>query len=750
MNKKILLVSALLGSFILSAQVEKKETDSLSQNNLDRETQLQTVEIVGRARKDYNSDYSFSSSKIALKNMEVSQAISTVTKELMSDRQVFRVGEALKNVTGISSTSFYSHYAIRGVTQGFGNRDNNRLINGMTAFVSFISQPLTVNVERVEVIKGPASITFASANPGGTINMVTKKPLTTSRKEVGFTIGNYGTFRSTLDFTGPLNQSKNLLYRLNLGYENSQSYRDLQFAKSYVVAPTVSYVPNDKTRVNLEMVLDYSNSKLDRGQPIFGVAKGQKPNLNSTPINFALGASNDYNKNINLMIMGSLSHQFSEDLGLNMAYMKYMWDEDLLEHRTANKFAKDIQGKDIPNLVEMRVSQREQKVFSDNFNAYINANLNIGELKNKIVFGYDLSSFEVSQNGGWNQARGYKLKNGKIANSFNAKKATDYMVDDKGNPVPNVPHFDLNNPKYLVEHLNDYTFSKAPITPLSYTTNGIYLMNQMSYGKFILNFGLRQEWYVDRTDYKLKTQKETKQNKFLKRIGAIYKATDNINLYTSYVEGYEVQTNAYLGTTAYGGPFDPMSSKMIEGGLKTEWLEGKLNANIAYFNIYQKNVLTDDPNDSNELKLQGASQRSQGIEIDVMGRILPNWQINAGYSLVDANLKENGEKYRKENTPKHSINFWTRYNVEKGALRNFGIGLGANYVSEKIAWQDRNLVVPAYTVVDAALYYKMKDIQISLNVNNVFNKEYWLGAFNYTRLFPGAPRNIVCNVKYTF
>ena len=682
--------------------------------------------------------------------MEVPQSISTVTKELLSDRQVFRMGDALKNVTGVSTTSYYSHYSIRGVTQGWGNRDNNRLINGMTAFSSYITPPLTINLERIEVIKGPASITFASANAGGSINMVTKKPLSVNRKEVDLTIGSYGTIRSTLDFTGPLEKSKSLLYRLNLGYENSQSFRDLQGNKSYVIAPTISYVPNEKTRVNLELVFTNTNSKLDRGQPIFGVKKGQSADLRTTPINFAIGASNDYNKNINLTVMSSLSHQFSDKVGVNMAYMKHIWDEDLLEHRTANKFAQDKTGKAIPTLVEMQISRREQKVYSDNFNAYFNVDFNLGKLKNKVVFGYDLSAFEVSRNGGWNRARGYRLKNGKTANKFDVNKIADYVTDDKGNPVPNVPHFDLENPKYLVANLNDYIFQKQEIAPLHFMTNGIYLMNQISYGNFILNLGIRQEWYLDKTNYNLKNEVVTRQHKLLKRVGAIYKASKNVNVYTSYIEGFEVQTNAYLGTTAYGGPFAPMSSKMFEGGLKTEWLNGKLNASIAYFNIHQKNVLTDDPNDSNELKKQGANQRSQGVELEVTGRILPNWQINAGYSFIDANLKENGEKYRKENTPKHSFNFWTRYDVTQGALQNFGIGIGGNYVGEKIAWIDRSLTVPSYMVVDAAVYYKLKKVQLAVNVGNVFNKTYWLGAFDYTRLFPGTPRNVMFNIKYSF
>lgn len=744
MNKKVLLASSLMTFIGVFGQEVVK--DSLT----NPEKTLQTLEIVGRSRNDYNSDYSFSSSKIALKNMEVPQSISTVTKELLSDRQVFRMGDALKNVTGVSTTSYYSHYSIRGVTQGWGNRDNNRLINGMTAFSSYITPSLTINLERIEVIKGPASITFASANAGGSINMVTKKPLSVNRKEVDLTIGSYGTIRSTLDFTGPLEKSKSLLYRLNLGYENSQSFRDLQGNKSYVIAPTISYVPNEKTRVNLELVFTNTNSKLDRGQPIFGVKKGQSADLRTTPINFAIGASNDYNKNINLTVMSSLSHQFSDKVGVNMAYMKHIWDEDLLEHRTANKFAQDKIGKAIPTLVEMQISRREQKVYSDNFNAYFNVDFNLGKLKNKVVFGYDLSAFEVSRNGGWNRARGYRLKNGKTANKFDVNKIADYVTDDKGNPVPNVPHFDLENPKYLVANLNDYIFQKQEIAPLHFMTNGIYLMNQISYGNFILNLGIRQEWYLDKTNYNLKNEVVTRQHKLLKRVGAIYKASKNVNVYTSYIEGFEVQTNAYLGTTAYGGPFAPMSSKMFEGGLKTEWLNGKLNASIAYFNIHQKNVLTDDPNDSNELKKQGANQRSQGVELEVTGRILPNWQINAGYSFIDANLKENGEKYRKENTPKHSFNFWTRYDVTQGALQNFGIGIGGNYVGEKIAWIDRSLTVPSYMVVDAAVYYKLKKVQLAVNVGNVFNKTYWLGAFDYTRLFPGTPRNVMFNIKYSF
>ena len=717
---------------------------------------LQTVEIVGRARKDYNSDYSFSASKIALKNMEVSQAITTVTKELITDRGVTRLGDVVKNVSGVNQTSFYNLYSIRGVTQASGYREN-RLVNGMATSVYFFSQPLMMNIERVEVIKGPASMTFSSTDPGGSINMVTKKPLTTNRKEVSLSVGSYGTIVGALDFTGPLNKDKSLLYRLNLGYENSGSFRDLQFKKAYMIAPTFTYIPNDKTRMNVELVLTNNNNRLDRGQPIFRANAGEKPALNSTPITYAIGAVNDYNKTLDINLMGNLTHQFNEHIGLNLAYMKHIWHEDLVELRTNNNFGKDATGTRHPYWVEMRYVQRQQKFLTDNINAYLNANWNIGEsIKNKTVAGYDFIAFEVSNAGGTNTVR-------------------DYTGDaTSGTLTPRIPHWDLrikDGSQYKVMYPGLYQPQAKRITsivPMYYNTNAIYVMNQLEWNRLIFNFGLRQEWYTDKNYYKTDKEEVVKQNKLLARAGLVYKLTDNINLYASYVEGFQMQTDAYLGSDTFRrdgntgaiarDPFKPKTSRMWEGGIKSEWFDGKLQATLAYYNIKQKNVLTyaDGSGQADELSNEGATEKNQGIELEVMGRILPNWMINAGYAYIDANLTrfDNASNkditYRKDNAPKHSLNIWTRYDIKEGPFRNFGAGAGLNYVGEKISWQERDLVLPAYTVVDAAVYYKLKSMQLSFNVNNIFNKEYWVGAFNYPRLFPGTPRNVLFTVKYTF
>ena len=151
------------------------------------------------------------------------------------------------------------------------------------------------------------------------------------------------------------------------------------------------------------------------------------------------------------------------------------------------------------------------------------------------------------------------------------------------------------------------------------------------------------------------------------------------------------------------------------------------------------------------------AERSRGIEWDIAGYITPDWQINASYSYIDAIIMNDSDKTligaRKQNTPKNSANLWTRYNFNSSsALKDLGIGFGMQYQSSKVPWFTRTFMVPAFTIFDAALYYNpgKSNIQLALNAGNLFNNSYWLGAQNYLRLFPGAPRNGTVTIAYKF
>ena len=730
------------------------------------ETQLQEVEVVGRAQKDYASEYSFSATKIAIKNKELPQAMSTITKELIADRQAFHLADAVKIASGVIPSSFYNQYAIRGISQN----EEGQIINGMRTRQFYFLQPLTTNIERVEVLKGPASMSFSSVDPGGSINMVTKKPLAEKRREVSLSAGSFSTLRGTADFTGPLNESKTLLYRLNGAYQEARSYRDLVGNKSVLISPSLSYLPNSRTAINTELVFSNMSGNLDRGQPIFGAVAGET-NLNSTPISLNLGGVNDFFKSKELILMANVSHKFTEALSVNASYMKQTWTEDLLEHRTTNAFARDITGASVTSLVGMQLVQRKQFWNTDNLNAYFNANFNLGKTAHKLVAGYDLQSWHKLKGGGQNAARGFLLKDGTATGSFNPTNAAAYQtvtIGGKVLPRPNVNYFDLNSPVYTIRNISDYVLNSRIAVPSALTTtHAVYVQDQVKIGKLAVLLSLRQEWFEDVTNYKAPNEGSFTNRALLPRLGLTYEINRNVNVYGTYLEGYQPQSNTVTLMPNTGGffwsatsaaQFKPLISDLKEVGVKAGFFDHRLTLNAALYEINQKNILMNANDPANpDLLIQRGADRSRGFETDVAGYLLPNWQVYASYSFIEATIVDDVNEVlvgqRKENVPRHSGNIWSRYNFGRGtSLKDLGVGVGMNAQGSRVPWFSRAFEVPAFATVDMAVYYTpaKSNVQLAMNINNVLNRTYWLGAQNYTRLFPGAPRNFMLTASYSF
>jgi len=399
--------------------------------------QLQTVEITGRKESGYKNTNSFIGSKTATPLREVPQAISYVTKELMQDQSAVRVGDVVKNFSGVNQFTFYDDLTIRGFRINGGS--TTQLLNGMRTFSGFWKQPMVNYLERVEVIKGPASALFGNASPGGTVNRVTKKPLAESRKSLSFTTGSFNTTRALADFTGPLNDEKTILYRLNLGYENAQSFRDLQFDKNLVIAPSISFLPTPKTRLNFDAVYNKSNSRLDRGQSVFAGTDQQA--LYTTPISLSLAAVNDYLNEETYTVMTSLTHEFTSKLAFNLSYLRTGYSQDLLEHRSSNTYAVDSFGNPIPNLVARQVFIRQSKEFVDNVSAYFTYVLNTGKIAHKLLAGYDYAQDVLPPGASQQTANNYQNKNGGNALAYNPANPGNYVYtryivrDNRGNPL---------------------------------------------------------------------------------------------------------------------------------------------------------------------------------------------------------------------------------------------------------------------------------------------------------------------------
>lgn len=752
----------IVASF-LGHETEKKEIDVRSGENTvitlvmrESSTQLQEVEITGRKETSYQNEVSFVASKTATPLKEVPQAVSYVTKEVIQDQQAFRTSEIVKNVSGVNQFSGYDDFSLRGFRIG-----DNQLINGLRVTGGFWNSPLVTNLERVEVIKGPASALFGNTDPGGTINRVTKKPLDESRQAMSFSTGSFQTFRATSDFTGPMNEDKTLLYRLNVAYQSSETFRDLQGKSDILVAPSISFLPSDKTRVNLDFVYSANFGRLDRGQPIFGAEAGA--DLNSTPISFAIGQANDFHNEKNYYLTTSISHDLTDRITLNASYLKYAYEEDLLEHRTSNNYAVDSAGAEISTLMEMQTITRKKKSYNDNLTSYLTWDFRTGGFEHKLLVGYDFIQQDVPAGGASENARGYRnAANTGFIRSYNPANKELYLLDENGNPVPNVPHFNLETSDFIIGNTSNYFTTSTTIAPTRYYAHGVYIQDQIKWNKFQLLLGLRQDFYFDYLNFGQSDEQKVEQSALVPRVGLVYSATPEINLYGTYVEGFQPQGAGIVGDPlTYGGPFDPKTSSMIEVGAKGEWFKKRLSTNIAIYRIEQNNLLVNANDNTNpELLEQRGQEVARGIEIDIIGNILTNFSVTANYAFNKTEVTESDNEVLvgriKENAPKHQGGFWAKYVLDRGSLSGVGLALGGNFVTERNTNYDadysleQQLMLPGYLIFDAAVYYEINKFKISINVNNLLNDTHWVGGYSYTRLYPGTPRNYLLTVAYKF
>ncbi len=277
--------------------------------------QLQTVEIKGRSDNSYKSDYSFFGAKTETPSKDIPQSISTITKELIHDKMEFTLKDAVGDVAGVNQYSGYDEYTIRGF-----RAENARDINGLRGYNTTYTSSMLVNIERVEVIKGPTATLYGNCDPGGTINLVTKKPLNKNEGEINVYEGSWNHLRAEGDVTGPMDNSKTLLYRLNAGYDNTNSFRNEIHGSSYQVAPSISFIPNDKIQVNFDFSISHINSVLDRGQPGFE----NDSYLKSTPIRLSVSQPGDYLHETDYASIVTFSYKINNRLSFNSGYLNYI------------------------------------------------------------------------------------------------------------------------------------------------------------------------------------------------------------------------------------------------------------------------------------------------------------------------------------------------------------------------------------------------------------------------------------------
>lgn len=660
------------------------------------------IELVVTGERDgYRVPTASTATKTDTPVRDIPGSIQVIPRRILEDQKTTRIQEALENVSGVRKQgnlggSDAGGYNIRGFAQD-GNFRNGFSDN------DFYSSVDPANIERIEVLKGPASVLFGQAEPGGIVNVVTKQPLSTPYYSAEFNVGNYGFYRPSFDISGPLTDDGSLLYRLNVAYQNSESFRDFNFTERVFVAPVITW--NIGKRTSLTFDLEYLNNDylFDRGLPSIG----DRPV--PIPISRFIGLPESVYNDSNLRVGYRLEHEFSKDWQLRNAF-------SFVSGKSSSD-AYAIGGYDLIDnqFAPIYVGREEftRKIYT--FQTEL-----VGKFKTGSIVHQPLIGVELRRN------------------------TWEYTGFEAAEPIL----LDIFNPNY------DVDLPALPDEPYFYTTRrdtlGIYLQDQITFADNLkVLVGGRFDTFQRKETELGETTGEESLTAFNPRFGIVYQPIQPISLYASYTQSF--QPDRFFGRSATNEPFKPTRGTQYEVGIKAD-ISQRLSATLAAFEITKANVITSDPNDPDE-SIQVGEQRSRGIELDIGGEILPGWNLIASYTYTDAiTSKDNtiAVGNRIDNVPEHAASLWTTYELQSGNLKGLGFGLGLYYVGDRYADLENTSVLPSYFRTDSAIYYKRDNWRVALNFRNLFNETYYETSQGRNIIYPGAPFTVIGSFSVQF
>ncbi|MBD2355241.1 TonB-dependent siderophore receptor [Tolypothrix sp. FACHB-123] len=662
--------------------------------------QDEPIELVVTGEEDgYRVPSATTATKTDTPLRDIPGSIQVIPRRILEDQKTTRIQEALENVSGVRKDGNYGGTDAGGYNiRGFAQEGNFR--NGFSDS-DFYSSVDTANIERIEVLKGPASVLFGQSEPGGIINVVTKQPLSSPYYSAEFNVGNYAFYRSGVDLSGPLADDGSLLYRLNVAYQNSGSFRDYNFLERVFIAPVVTWNISDRTTLSLDLEYQDNDYLFDRGLP----SVGDRPA--PVPISRFVGLPHVYNDST-LRVGYRLEHKFSNDWQIRNAF-------SYVSGKSSGTYA--YGGYDLVDdqFAPIYVSRDEFKRDIYTLQTELVGRFTTGSIVHQPLIGVELRR--------------------------NVWKYTSFDVAD---PIL----LDIFNPNYDVE---------LPATPdestFSYTTQrdtlGIYLQDQITLADNLkVLVGGRFDSFYRKDDFG--TPEEESLTAFSPRVGIVFQPVKPISLYASYTQSF--QPDRFLGrSAATNEPFKPTEGTQYEVGIKADITE-RFSATLAAFEITKTNVITSDPNDP-DLSIQVGEQRSRGIELDIGGEIMPGWNIIASYTYTDAiTSKDNNIPVgnRLINVPENAASLWTTYELQSGNLKGLGFGLGFYYAGDRYADLDNTSVLPSYFRTDSAIYYKRDNWRFALNFRNLFNETYYETAQSRNIIYPGAPFTVIGSFSIQF
>lgn len=707
--------------FVLNGlTLQAQETNKIQQDSIKK---LNEVSVNGTKNK-FKREKSNTVSKMPLTDIENPQVYNVVSAELLKEQVVTNFNDALKNATGISrlwestgrGTDGAEFYSMRGFAV------QPTMINGLPGINNGKIDP--VNVDNIEVIKGPSGTLFGSSliSYGGLINIVTKKPYQTFGGEISYVAGTYDLNRVTADVNTPLSKENDAFLRITTAYQKEGSFQDSGFNKSFFIAPSLSYIVNK--RLSFLINTEFSQNEASNAPMIF-LSRYSPLSFNSIDL-FEKNYKTSFNSNeltisnptfnLQAQMFYKLSESWTSQTVLSRSnsktngYYSYLWDSANGDEFT--RFISKANG-------ETNATDIQQNFIGD---------FKIGNLRNRIVAGLDYyKAIITSASPGW-------VANGTVSliNGTDNGDLTQAGVDN---------------------------LLAGSFTGISKAENEVY----SAYISDVLNIlpelsamaSLRVDHFKGATNNY--SEENEGQTAFSPKFGLVYQPIKNkLSIFSNYMNGFinVAPVEKTNGTDFLGmQTFDPEQANQFEFGLKANIFQDKISATASYYNINVKNKVMTYNTFTYE---QGGEVESKGFEFSLITNPIEGLNIVAGFSNnkseVTKDIPDNGYLGMRpeEAGPETLVNLWINYTLRHGKLKGLGLGFGGNYASEYKTLNRSNIgtfELPDYTVLNSAISYNTNKFGLSLKLNNMFNEKYYSG---WSTVTPQKLRNISAGLTYKF
>ncbi|MBK8816128.1 MAG: TonB-dependent receptor [Methylococcaceae bacterium] len=680
----------------------------------------------------YNKSYSVSNSTTSTKTdtpiMETPASIQVIPKSVLHDQQAFRLEDVIKNVSGVQTQhSFggdYETFVMRGFLQSTANYRNG------------IRNPAIkydlANVERVEVLKGTSAMLYGFGDAGGFISTVTKQPSSTPYYSIEQRFGSYDFFRTEVSATGPLSKENGLNYRMDLSYLDNNSFRNTDRDRIFF-APTLSWEVTPDTKLTLSYEHFDENNSYDNGTPAIEMGGRGTGNAQLAPIprNRTFMDPDLTNTNTTDLADFRIDHRFNDNIKLNAG--------SVYSH---NK-------------------KHWESVYLSRVDDITPGSATFGNVNRNFWFGpEELNSWTSFINGTFDfETYGVKHKvllGGEYYNN-------DFGYDVAFGKIDTVNIFKDQVPDITQAQLNQYRTKALDYSPRTETTSqAIYLQDQMTFfDKLHLLGGFRYDWVERSQDFSSFYDADPTTDEGIDsrsddyvspRVALLYEATDWLSVFGSFSESFGPAFDYDVGPADMPGLFP---ATQFEGGLKAQALDGKMTANLAYYDLERTQFYNFGGIGDPAEPLKG---HSNGVELDVQGQVYDGLSLIGTYTYTNTEILEDVASpanvgKRLPYAPIHQGSLWLKYDFNYGPLKGFSLGGGVYTSGERFGDNANSFVDDSYARLDLMAGYKRKlnDMTLStqVNINNVNDAENYILRRTRGNL-PAEPLTVMGSIKLEY